>query len=108
LENKKIIKISAKKIQELKAKQRTALIKYFQADKIGILVSTKPGQENLEKAINLKNKLKKKNKQVFVFVSNNIDIAQFENFNIDSWVNTACPGLARDSPNIINIGELPK
>ena len=31
---------------------------------------------------------------------------QFENFNIDSWINTACPGLAYDNPLIINHTEL--
>lgn len=107
LENNKIIKIPEKQVNKLKAKKKTALIKFLKADKIGILVSTKPGQENLNKAIKLKNQLEKKNKQPFIFISNNIDTNQFENFNIDSWVNTACPGLAIDNFNIINIDDLP-
>jgi len=106
LENNKIIKISNKEILRLKAKKKTALIKFLKADKIGILVSTKPGQENLNKAIKLKQKLEKKHKQSYIFISNNIDTAQFENFNIDSWVNTACPGLAFDNADIINIDEI--
>ncbi len=107
LKNNKIIKISEKEVNKLKAKKKTALIKFLKADKIGILVSTKPGQERLKDAIKLKNQLEKKNKQPFIFISNNIDINQFENFNIDSWVNTACPGLAIDNFNIINIDDLP-
>jgi len=108
LENNKIIRISDKEIKSLKAKKKTALIKFLKADKIGILVSTKPGQENLQKAIQLKQKLENQKKKAYVFISNNIDISQFENFNIDSWVNTACPGLALDNPDIINLDDLPK
>lgn len=108
LENNKILKISKKEITKLKAKKKTALMKFLKADKIGILVSTKPGQENLKQAIKLKQKLEKQKnpKQAFIFISNNIDTNQFENFDIDSWVNTACPGLAFDNLDIINIGEL--
>ena len=80
---------------------------FLKADKIGILVSTKPGQENLKKAEMLKKKLNKKGKEVYVFVCDDIDVNQFENFNIQSWVNTACPGLAKDNSKIINYDGLP-
>ena len=93
-------------MERLRAKRKSALIKYLKAEKIGILVSTKPGQENLEKAIELKQNLKKKGKQAYIFLSNNIDSAQFENFNIDSWVNTACSSLSIDSHEIINYDEI--
>jgi diphthamide biosynthesis enzyme Dph1/Dph2-like protein len=108
LENDKIIKISQSEIDKIKAKRQTALIKFLKAEQIGILVSTKPGQENLNKAIKLKKQLEKQNKEAYIFVSNNIDINQFENFNIGSWINTACKGLAIDNSNIININDLPK
>ncbi len=120
LENNKIIQIPQKEIQTIKTKRKTALMKFLNAKTIGILVSTKPGQQFQGKvkrrkplgclghAIKLKNKLKKQNKQVYVFLSNNIGINQFENFKIDSWVNTACSGLALDNPKIINFSELIK
>lgn len=101
-----IAKISENEINSLKNKRKTTLLKFLNANNIGILVSTKPGQENLEIAIKLKQKLEKKGKQAFIFLSNNIDTSQFENFNIDSWVNTACQGLSYDNPNIINYTEL--
>jgi len=107
VENNKITRVSDKEVSKIRVKKKTALIKYLKADKIGILVSTKPGQENLDKAIKLKKQLENKNKKPFIFISNNIDISQFENFNIDSWVNTACSGIAMDNSNIINIDELP-
>jgi len=108
LYNNAIKKISNKEINKLKTQRKTALLKFLSANKIGILVSTKPGQQNLKKAISIKKQLLKKHKQPYIFISNNIDINQFENFQIDSWINTACPGLAYDNPSIINIDELPK
>ena len=107
LKDNKIILVPEHEIEQLKTKRKSALIKFLNADKIGILVSTKSGQENLKQALNLKQKLKNKGKQAFIFISDNIDTRQFENFNIDSWINTACPGLALDNTNIINYQELP-
>lgn len=108
LENNKILKIPQKEINKLKQKKQTALIKFLKAEKIGILVSTKPGQEHLKQALALKQTLIKQNKQPFIFISNNIDVNQFENFPIDSWINTACKGLIYDNFNIINLSDLPK
>jgi len=108
LDNNKIIKISKEEIIKIENKRKTALLKFLSAENIGILVSTKPGQENLNLAIKLKQKLIKKGKNVFIFLSNNIDINQFENFQIDSWVNTSCSGLTYDNSNIINYSEIPK
>ena len=108
LKNHIILKIPANTINKIKAYRKTALIKFLKADNIGILVSTKPGQENLKQAETLKKQLENKGKQAYIFISDYIDISQFENFSIDSWVNTACSGLAYDNPSIINISEIPK
>jgi 2-(3-amino-3-carboxypropyl)histidine synthase len=93
-------------IERLRAYRKSALIKFLKADNLGILVSTKPGQQNLKSAIKLKERLEKEGKQAFILITNNIEPTQFENFNIDSWINTACPGLAYDNPSIINIDEI--
>jgi len=106
LENNNILKISQSEINKLKAIKKTGLIKFFKANKVGILVSTKLGQENLTSAIKLKKNLEKQNKEAYIFISNNIDINQFENFNIESWVNTACKGLVIDNPNMVNLMEI--
>jgi len=108
LENNKITKVPSSEIKEIEARKKTALIKFLSADNIGILVSTKPGQENLKQAIKLKERLGKNGKQAFIFISNEINLPQFENFNINSWVNTACSGLSFDDSNIININEIPR
>lgn len=101
-----IAKISENEINSLKNKRKSALLKFLNVNNIGILVSTKPGQENLAIAIKLRQKLLKKGKNPFIFLSNNIDNSQFENFDIESWVNTACPGLSYNNTNLINYTEL--
>lgn len=108
LEGKKIVKISKEEVERVKIRKRAALMKFLNADKIGILVSTKPGQENLKGAVGLKERLEKKGKEVYVFVCESVDVNQFENFDVQSWVNTACSGLANDNPQVINLDELPK
>jgi diphthamide biosynthesis enzyme Dph1/Dph2-like protein len=104
LENNTILHVPYKDIEYLKMKKKTSIIKFLSANNIGILVSTKPGQYDLDVAMRLIEKLKKKNP--FLFIADNLNIADFENFNIDSWVNTACPGLSNDSPDIINYSDL--
>ena len=95
--------ISNEDIEKIQKKQRVAYLKYLNSNKIGILVSIKPGQSKLKKALNFKKKLK--NKKSYLFLSNNINSQEFENFKIDSWVNTACPRLDMDS-SVINIDKL--
>ncbi|MDP2925595.1 MAG: diphthamide synthesis protein [Nanoarchaeota archaeon] len=107
LDNNRIINIQESEINALRSKRKTALLKFLSAENIGIFVSTKPGQSNLKKALLLKHRLNKKEKSCYIFVSNKIDISQFENFNIDSWINTACIGLSYDNPDIINLDEIP-
>jgi len=104
--NNQIETIDKKQIELLKKRKQAALSKFLMANKIGILVSTKPGQDRKKDAEALKKKLELKGKNVYFFVSNNLNLSDLENFFIDSWVNTACPGLAYDTPKLINIDDL--
>jgi diphthamide biosynthesis enzyme Dph1/Dph2-like protein len=70
--------------------ERGFLIEYY--DKIGIIVSLKPGQNNFYLVEKLKKKLEKLGKKVFVFLFDNIE--NLEDFNfIELWINTACPRI---------------
>ncbi|MEN7981882.1 MAG: diphthamide synthesis protein [Nanoarchaeota archaeon] len=97
-------KISKKEIEIFSKKQKGAYLKYLHAEKIGILISTKSGQENLKKAIDFQKKIK--NKKSYLFISNNIDTNEFENFQIDSWINTSCPRMDMNEGSIINISKI--
>lgn len=96
--------ISKQDIEKIQKKQRASYLKYLTSNKIGILVSIKPGQNRLQRALNFKKNLK--DKKAYLFLSNNINSLEFENFKIDSWVNTACPRLDFDSSSIINISSI--
>lgn len=76
--------------------------KFLHAKKIGILVSTKPGQYNLDKAIKLKKEL---DKESFIFITDEIKVSELENFpDIGFWVNTACPRI--EDKKIISLEDL--
>jgi len=105
LEGNEIVQLDSKEIEKLKTNRKTALIKFLTANMIGILVSTKPGQENLKKAEKLKKQLEKKHKEAFIFIGDNLNIGELENYNIESWVNTACPALTSDS-RVVNLAEI--
>jgi len=105
LENNQLTEISEEDVENLKKKQKASYSKFLSADKIGILISTKPGQQNLKKALEIKNKIK--NKETYLFISNNINPLEFENFpEIESWVNTACPRLDMEDGRIVNVNRI--
>ena len=80
--------------------------KFLTSKKIGLLLSTKHGQ-NFKAIKQLKSKIEKLDKKVYIFESNNINTNEFENFpQIKIWVNTACSGLALDDKKIINLSDI--
>lgn len=105
LEGEFLHKISEKDVEELRKSKKGAMLKYLNAENVGILISTKPGQENLEQALKFKSKLK--NKKAYLFLSNQINSSEFENFpQINSWINTACRRLDLSIKNILNISDI--
>jgi diphthamide biosynthesis enzyme Dph1/Dph2-like protein len=106
--NSCITETDPKELENLKKKTQIALNRFFVSNKVGILVSTKPGQENLNKAEKLKEKIIEKfpEKKAYILISNHINISEFENFDIDLFINTSCPGLINDSSKIINIDDI--
>jgi len=99
-------KIEESEIAALKKKKQGKISKFLLADKIGVIFSTKPGQYNSKEQILEKLKSKYSEKEFFSFISNNINTTEFENFKIDFWLNTACPGLANDNMKIENIDDV--
>jgi len=103
--NSKLEKISESQIKDFGKRQKSSYVNFLNSKKAGILISIKSGQQNLKNALEIKGKLK--DKEIYFFLSNNIDEKEFENFpEIQSWINTACPRLDMDSNKIINIDKL--
>jgi len=98
-------KIETETIERYKKRKKGALLKFLDAETVGILVSTKKGQcYNIKKLTNLEKKYPKK--RFYTFITETIDYNQLENFPfIEAWVNTACPRIEEDI-RIVNIGSL--
>ena len=95
-------KISDDEIKKIKQHIKGRYIKFLNAKRVGILVSLKPGQFNLNQALKLKKQLKKES---YIFISNTLNINELENFrDIDIFINTACPRI--ESNKIINLEDL--
>jgi len=96
-------KITKEKIEKYNKETKGKVLKYLNAKKKGILVSTKSGQFNLKEAL----KLRKEIKDSYIFIDNTFNLSTLEDFSdIDIWINTAC--LRIEDKSIINMEDLPK
>ena len=90
--------------KRFEAHKRAELLNFMHAKKIGIIVSTKIGQKNLMRALEL---AKMKDKEYYIFACDELDMRQFENFPfIEFWVNTACPRIADEKTAMVNVDDL--
>lgn len=84
-------------------RQRSAVIaKSLDAEVFGIVVSTKPGQDRMKLAEELKNMAKKHGKEAHILTMDLVTPDQLLQFKVDSFVNTACPRLAVDEVGRFN------
>lgn len=105
-ETKMLNKLDEKEIRRAKARKKGQKIKFLSADKFGILVSIKPGQNKLKQAQELKKKLEKQGKEAHIFIFDTFDENQLENWpEIECWINTACPGLSLEK-SLTWVGDL--
>lgn len=104
---KTFTKVNKEEIEKLKRKKKGSYIKFLSSKEIGVLISTKPGQYQLEKAKQLKKKYPDKNFYLFIF--NTLRKEELENFPfVECFVNTACTRIKDDDLNksVINIEDL--
>lgn len=108
----KFFVLDIKDIEQIKKQQKGALLKFYHATEIGVLITTKPGQHFMRSALQLKKKFP--DKKFYFLLSDTIDFSQLENFNfIECFVNTACPRISFDDAKrlhkpIVDIGEIEK
>ncbi len=81
------------------------------AKTVGILVSVKPGQENIAFAEKLRERMIKDGKKAYILAFDEITASKLEGIPIDLYVNTACPRIAIEDREsfkkpIINIDEM--
>jgi 2-(3-amino-3-carboxypropyl)histidine synthase len=87
--------VDRKLVEEEIKRQKAAYVKFLHAKKIGVLISTKPGQSYFEYALKLKKKYA--DKKFYYIAMDTINFDSLEDFNfIEVWVNTACPRIGFD------------
>ena len=100
----KVEEINKKTIEKQLQKYKRNLKLFLNSEKIGVLVTIKPGQQYFLAAKKLKDNLEKQGKKVYIFIDNTININNLENYPfIQAWVNTACPRIGTD--DIVNIKQ---
>ncbi|MBU1030203.1 MAG: 2-(3-amino-3-carboxypropyl)histidine synthase subunit [Nanoarchaeota archaeon] len=88
-------KLTKEDVETIRKKVIGAKTKFLSSTEIGVIVTTKPGQTKLEKALELKKRFPDKN--FYFLIANNINPSEFENFPfIEMFVNTACERIAYD------------
>lgn len=85
-------------LKDMTLRQRYGAIARSKDAKVfGILVGLKKGQQRIELAYKLKEKLDSKKKKSYIFACNNFSSSSLESFrDIDCFVSTACPRIAID------------
>ncbi|MBN1503245.1 diphthamide synthesis protein [Candidatus Woesearchaeota archaeon] len=108
--NKSVKTITRRDIDRLLKKQKGAYLRFLESKEIGVLISIKPGQNQLKRALKLKEAYPDKNFYFLVF--DTVDFSQLENFPfIECFINTACPRIGLDDSSkikkpILNIGDI--
>lgn len=98
--------LGRKEQEAYRLRKKVALLRYHSADKVGVLISVKEGQDMVQGSWEaVRKKLSEDGKKAFFFVGN--EIRDLENFNfIGCWVNTACPRIAEDFQKMVNLRDL--
>jgi diphthamide biosynthesis enzyme Dph1/Dph2-like protein len=99
---------------DIQKKNRGRILKFLTSKNIGVLITTKRGQNSSKRADMLRDKILHKwpDKKVFMFLCSELNFSELENFNfVDIYVNTACSRIGHDdttrSPKaIINISDV--
>jgi 2-(3-amino-3-carboxypropyl)histidine synthase len=98
------LNLESGKIENLEQeKDRLIRIRFANIEKakdckrFGILVSTKPGQSNIESAEQAKIKLKEKGKHAWIIAMDQITPEKLLGLKLDCLVSSACPRLREDS-----------
>lgn len=106
---KKYTVMTSKDVEKTINKYKSSLMKFLAAQKVGVIITVKPGQEQMKPSFILEKKYP--HKKFYYFVDDIVSFNQLENFPfIEVWVNTACPRIGLDDQEqfrkgVINLNE---
>ncbi|MGB7532661.1 MAG: diphthamide biosynthesis enzyme Dph2 [Halobacteriota archaeon] len=90
------MQIAVYEADELRKKRCIAIERALDAKSVGIIIGMKSGQFNLSEAIDLKKKAVEKGLNAYLITMDEITEDNLLAFNVDAFVNTACPRLVED------------
>ena len=90
------MQISIYEPEELRKKRYLVIARALDAKSVAIIVGMKSGQFELSKAIELKRKTVEKGLNAYLITMDEITEDNLLAFNVDAFVNTACPRLVED------------
>lgn len=101
--SKQMVLFDRKDIDAVMKRHKIGIMKFLEADAVGVLISTKPGQQFMKRCLLFKEKCEAKGKKVYLFLSNTVDFGQMNNFPfVQCWVNSACPRIGIDDKNKVD------
>jgi len=90
--------LTQSEVETIKRKHKGALTRFLASTRIGVLVSTKPGQQYLKKALELEQRFPEK--KFYYLVFNTIEWDQLENFPfVQMYINSTCARIGFDDTN---------
>ncbi len=107
--HQKMSLLSFDDIKNILQRYKGALMKFLTAERVGVIVTIKPGQEQLKPAFMMGEKFP--DKKFYYFIDNVVSFEQLENFPfIQVWVNTTCPRVGFDdqekfAKGVINLND---
>ncbi|MBN2567566.1 diphthamide synthesis protein [Candidatus Woesearchaeota archaeon] len=108
--SRRMREVPSAEVREMRRRMNAALLSFHRADRVGVLVTAKPGQERLEAALRLRTAYPEK--EFFYLVADTLDLASLEDFPfLQCLVNTACPRIGYEdhaaAPRpVINLDEV--
>lgn len=112
----KFTTLDKRRVESHQKRVRGALLRFYSAKTVGLLVTTKPGQNNgVLSTFSQENKmalplrfLARKDKKYYLFAADTIDHRSLEDFPfVECWLNFACNRMMDDENNkIVNIQDV--
>lgn len=100
---KEISEITQEEVNAIEKRKKGRVLNYLSSKNVGMLVTIKPGQENMKLALFLKDKIK--DKKTYIFLGNELTEQDLINFTgINSWINTACSRIEMNK--VVNFDEI--
>jgi len=99
-----LTKLKQEDVDNFLRQKKAAKLRFLKAEKVGIIVSSKTGQNGIASAMRLKQRTDKK---YFIFGVDTLNYPELQNFPfIDCWVNTACPRIGDEKSDMVNIADV--